>query len=50
MLPRNDHPDPNLIGWPLPYDLAERRGWPPGYTVRIVRPGWYDLVRLPTAA
>ena len=46
MLPRNEHEDPNLVGWPKPDWLAERQGWPPGYTVRQVLPGWYDLVKL----
>jgi hypothetical protein len=44
---REHHEDPNLVGWPRPCEVAEKAGWPSGYTVRLVRPGWYDLVPLP---
>ncbi len=43
---RKSHEDPNRVGWPLPCEIAEKVGWPSGYTVRIVRPGWYDLIPL----
>ena len=45
-MPRNEHPDPNLVGWPKPAAVADRTPWPPGYTMRMVAPGWADLVRL----